>query len=419
MRSHVARCGASAVAASVCIFTAMSESEFPVERQEPLQHLGLHEDCFNFVPFPREQCCSSHMAHGGEGGNWKCWNRVYTYERCCTFWPPRNVKEDWAVLPLHKEPFVRFGLHNGVALNIVQADIVLQRDHDAVGAVLWRGGAALARWADTIPNLWRGRRVLEIAAGVGLPSAVAAVYGANVTATDISGVSRRCSSRNLHDATRHRLQPVSSRQLPTAQVRGRQATSFTAAARTHHGVAVARLDIHDARAVRRFRRQRGVFDLVMGSSFLSLRYHTVATRTAVWTNVASLLPACWGAMVTVALESPVLDELAGIPTGSDSHDGRGSFGSGESSTTGLGTTTKDQSKSSVATSDTAVAKWPVKSSAAHNISGLVWAQPAVAPPLVIVDREAAFTDHNGNTVEIAVLQPRLTDSSVRCHSLAD
>jgi predicted nicotinamide N-methyase len=49
---------------------------------------------------------------------------------------------------------------------------------------LWESAQALAEAMAARPELWPGRRVLELGCGLGLPSLVAARLGAEVTATD-------------------------------------------------------------------------------------------------------------------------------------------------------------------------------------------------------------------------------------------
>jgi len=49
---------------------------------------------------------------------------------------------------------------------------------------LWESARALAEVMAARPELWPGRRVLELGCGLGLPSLVAARLGADVTATD-------------------------------------------------------------------------------------------------------------------------------------------------------------------------------------------------------------------------------------------
>lgn len=52
------------------------------------------------------------------------------------------------------------------------------------GVVLWPAALALAHEIATRPDAFRGRRVLELGAGTGLPGLVAAAYGAQVVQTD-------------------------------------------------------------------------------------------------------------------------------------------------------------------------------------------------------------------------------------------
>ena len=59
---------------------------------------------------------------------------------------------------------------------------------NAIAGLQWAGGVALARFIDNRAHFaagaWAGRRVLEVGAGVGLTSALAALLGAEVTVTD-------------------------------------------------------------------------------------------------------------------------------------------------------------------------------------------------------------------------------------------
>lgn len=51
-------------------------------------------------------------------------------------------------------------------------------------ATLWPAGRALAQWVAEHPNLIRGRRVVEVGCGLGLPALVAARLGGHVHACD-------------------------------------------------------------------------------------------------------------------------------------------------------------------------------------------------------------------------------------------
>ena len=56
--------------------------------------------------------------------------------------------------------------------------------HAPYGFLLWESSVALARWIAAKPELLRGKGVLELGAGVGLPGLVARSLGASVTQTD-------------------------------------------------------------------------------------------------------------------------------------------------------------------------------------------------------------------------------------------
>ena len=57
-------------------------------------------------------------------------------------------------------------------------------EHAPYGFLLWESSVALARWIAAKPELVRGKGVLELGAGVGLPGLVARSLGAKVTQTD-------------------------------------------------------------------------------------------------------------------------------------------------------------------------------------------------------------------------------------------
>jgi len=310
---------------------------------ESVQNL-LRESCFALWQnsfygrsdsrFSWDTCCSVYHAGGAPGGNWRCWDAVaggfYTYERCCTFWP-WNQGEDWSELPKHREPFLHFGLHTGVALIVVQASGGRRTSSEGI---LWRGGAALARWADEYADFWPGRRVLELAAGVGLPSAVAAYHGANVTITDVASASLRAAGQNARESSRQRGFGIGA------------------------GSSLARLDIRDPAAVQKFRRARGTFDVLLGSAFMATYWDRApSARFRIWRSLSALLARCRGALIVVAVERDLLDEL-------DAPKLRG-----------------------------------------DNASTLSQA------PLQIAERDHAFVDHNGQQVQIAVLWRRPRDLS--------
>ena len=63
--------------------------------------------------------------------------------------------------------------------------------------MLWRSGVALARELDGLPL--RGRRVVELGCGLGVPSIVAARAGADVLATDESAEALALAERNARE----------------------------------------------------------------------------------------------------------------------------------------------------------------------------------------------------------------------------
>jgi predicted nicotinamide N-methyase len=75
-----------------------------------------------------------------------------------------------------------------------------QRDRLPYGVVLWPAAVALAHEVAARAGEFRGRRVLELGAGTGLPGVVAASFGAGVVQTDrhelALGVCRRNGARN-------------------------------------------------------------------------------------------------------------------------------------------------------------------------------------------------------------------------------
>jgi predicted nicotinamide N-methyase len=67
-------------------------------------------------------------------------------------------------------------------------------------AVLWRSGVALARKLDGTPTeALRGRRVVELGCGLGLPSLIAARAGATVLATDAEPEALSLLERNASE----------------------------------------------------------------------------------------------------------------------------------------------------------------------------------------------------------------------------
>lgn len=112
---------------------------------------------------------------------------------------------------MHGEPHLWFGLLDDRVLKVRQ--VTYQRSWAwGGGAAEWHGGQLrasgyeLARFVDQAEaavaaarrgSVWRGRRTLEVGAGVGLPSMVLAAHGANVTATDVVPALLRLLRRGL------------------------------------------------------------------------------------------------------------------------------------------------------------------------------------------------------------------------------
>jgi len=71
---------------------------------------------------------------------------------------------------------------------VLRLDIVVRELQDpAFGLYLWPASFALARYILASRDIFVGKRVLELGAGVGLPGLVAAAIGAHVTLTDHPG----------------------------------------------------------------------------------------------------------------------------------------------------------------------------------------------------------------------------------------
>lgn len=77
-------------------------------------------------------------------------------------------------------------LHTGVILTFEDEQFFLRelRDHLPYGVALWPAAIALANDVAARPDAFRGKRVLELGAGTGLPGIVAASLGARVVQTD-------------------------------------------------------------------------------------------------------------------------------------------------------------------------------------------------------------------------------------------
>lgn len=119
-------------------------------------------------------------------------------------------------VPLH-EYHLRLGgrgwsvLHTGVILTHEEEAHFLRelRGHLPYGVALWPSAIALAHEVESRADAFRGRRVLELGAGTGLPGIVAASLGARVVQTDrhegALSVCRRNGERNGVPAMEQRV----------------------------------------------------------------------------------------------------------------------------------------------------------------------------------------------------------------------
>ncbi len=110
-------------------------------------------------------------------------------------------------VPLHGSRLREAGrawaiLHTGAVLTPADEARVIGelRDRMPYGVALWPAAIALAREVAARADAFRGRRVLELGAGTGLPGLVAAALGGRVTQTDRDelalAVCRRNGERN-------------------------------------------------------------------------------------------------------------------------------------------------------------------------------------------------------------------------------
>lgn len=119
-------------------------------------------------------------------------------------------------LPLHEYRLGLGGrewrvLHTDAVLSHADESEFLRERKDLVpyGIVLWPAAIALAHEVASRADDFRGRRVLELGAGTGLPGIVAASLGARVVQTDrqevAMSVCRRNGERNGAGEIEHRL----------------------------------------------------------------------------------------------------------------------------------------------------------------------------------------------------------------------
>ena len=102
-------------------------------------------------------------------------------------------------------------LHTGAVLTFLDEQILLSERETRLpyGVALWPGAIALAHEIAARPDAARGRRVLELGAGTGLPGIVAASLGAHVVQTDKQQAAltlcRLNAERNGVSTVEHRL----------------------------------------------------------------------------------------------------------------------------------------------------------------------------------------------------------------------
>ena len=89
-------------------------------------------------------------------------------------------------------------LHTGAVLTLEQEMQYLDREHDRLpyGAMLWPASLALAQELLVVAAELRGKRVLELGAGTGIPGIVAATLGASVLQIDRSAMALHLCARN-------------------------------------------------------------------------------------------------------------------------------------------------------------------------------------------------------------------------------
>jgi methyltransferase-like protein 23 len=89
-------------------------------------------------------------------------------------------------------------LHTGAVLTIEQEMQYLGRESGRLpyGAMLWPASIALAQELLTDADRLRGKRVLELGAGTGIPGIVAATLGAHVLQIDRSEIALHLCARN-------------------------------------------------------------------------------------------------------------------------------------------------------------------------------------------------------------------------------
>jgi predicted nicotinamide N-methyase len=103
-------------------------------------------------------------------------------------------------------------LHTGAVVTIEQESRYLARESDRLpyGVMLWPAAIALAHDVLSRPEQLRGKRVLELGAGTGIPGILAASLGARVLQVDRSDVALHVCRMNIerNQATMVELQQV-------------------------------------------------------------------------------------------------------------------------------------------------------------------------------------------------------------------
>lgn len=84
-------------------------------------------------------------------------------------------------------PVTEFSIRNcpDCPVRCVMLEHSLSSSVDLVGLQLWRGALLLADFILAHPDIFKNRNILELAAGTGLTSVIAAIFGRQVTVTDV------------------------------------------------------------------------------------------------------------------------------------------------------------------------------------------------------------------------------------------
>ncbi|MFN8517262.1 MAG: methyltransferase domain-containing protein [Thermomicrobiales bacterium] len=128
----------------------------------------------------------------------------------------RLLRATTGTFPLHEYHLREAGrawtiLHTGAMLTTEDETHFFREwvDHLPYGVALWPASIALAHEVIARADAFRGKRVLELGSGTGLPGIVAASLGAHVTQTDRDelalSVCKRNAERNRATTIEHRL----------------------------------------------------------------------------------------------------------------------------------------------------------------------------------------------------------------------